>query len=74
MYIRVLPHKGRALCLGYTILMQNINISQPEFFGSLWTVGWLFTIGYLELSFWKGVLALIIWPYYLGVHFKKPKA
>jgi hypothetical protein len=35
----------------------------------LWAMGWLFTIGYLHLTFLTGVLALIIWPYYLGVHF-----
>lgn len=29
-------------------------------------IGWLFTIGYLKLSFWQGVLALAIWAYYLG--------
>jgi len=30
-------------------------------------IGWLFSIGYLHMPFfWKGVLALIIWPYYLG--------
>lgn len=35
--------------------------------GSLWGIGWLFTIGYLHMPFfWKGVLAIIIWPYYLG--------
>jgi hypothetical protein len=35
--------------------------------GSLWFIGWLFSIGYLQMPFfWKGVLALIIWPYYLG--------
>ena len=34
----------------------------------LWLVGWLFTIGYLHLPFfWQGVLALLIWPYHLGV-------
>ena len=34
----------------------------------VWAVGWLFTIGYLGLPFfWKGLLALLIWPYYLGV-------
>jgi len=38
-----------------------------ESFGTLWFIGWLFTIGYLRLTFLKGVLALIIWPYYLGV-------
>lgn len=42
--------------------------------GCLWTVGWLFTIGFLRLSFWKGVLAIIIWPYYVGKHFHKPKS
>lgn len=39
--------------------------------GSLWFMGWLFTIGYLKLSFWKGALALLVWPYYLGVFFHK---
>lgn len=37
--------------------------------GLLWMMGWLFTIGYLKLTFWKGVLALILWPYDLGVFF-----
>jgi hypothetical protein len=34
--------------------------------GPLWFIGWLFTIGYVHLPFWKAVLALVIWPYYLG--------
>jgi hypothetical protein len=40
-------------------------------FGIVWFVGWLFTIGFLKLSFWIGVLALFIWPYYLGVAFSR---
>ena len=39
--------------------------------GPVWFIGWLFTIGYLHLSFWKGVLALVVWPYYLGAFFHK---
>jgi hypothetical protein len=39
--------------------------------GPLWFMGWLFTIGYLKLAFWKGLLALVVWPYYLGVFFRK---
>ena len=35
--------------------------------GPIWFIGWLFTIGFVGLSFWKAVLALIIWPYLLGV-------
>lgn len=41
----------------------------PGSFGLLWAGGWLFTIGFLHLAFWKGVLALVLWPYYLGVAF-----
>lgn len=48
---------------------QAIKIEQHSFSGILWCVGWLFTIGFLHLSFWRGVLAIILWPYYLGVHF-----
>jgi uncharacterized membrane protein len=39
--------------------------------GPVWVIGWLFTVGYLKLAFWKGVLALIVWPYDLGVFFRK---
>lgn len=46
--------------------MEKIRIEQHGFTGFLWCAGWLFTIGYLELSFWKGVLAIVLWPYYLG--------
>lgn len=39
----------------------------PAAGGMLWLIGWLFTLGYLHLPFfWRGVLALLIWPYYLG--------
>jgi len=35
--------------------------------GSVWAIGWLFSIGYLHMPFfWRAVLALFIWPYYLG--------
>jgi hypothetical protein len=34
--------------------------------GLVWLIGWLFTIGFLGLGFGKGLLALLIWPVYLG--------
>ncbi len=46
--------------------MERIRIEQHSSIGLIWFIGWLFTIGYLGLSFWQGVLAIIIWPYYLG--------
>ena len=36
---------------------------------TVWMIGWLFTLGFLDLGFWKGVLAILVWPYYVGVHF-----
>lgn len=35
--------------------------------GTIWVIGWLFTIAYAKLSFWTAVLGMFIWPYYLGV-------
>lgn len=48
-----------------------MNRGEGSGLGYLWFIGWLFTIGYLKLSFWKGVLAIVVWPYYLGVHYAK---
>jgi len=44
----------------------RIKIEQHGSTGLLWIAAWLFTIGFLELSFWKGVLAVVVWPYFLG--------
>ena len=53
----------------YTKNVQRIKIEQHTFGGAVWVALWLFTIGYLKLSFWAGVLALVLWPYFLGAHF-----
>ena len=39
--------------------------------GPIWFIGWLFTIGFFKLSFFKGLLALIVWPYYIGEFLSK---
>jgi len=49
--------------------MERIRIEQHSFMGSVWVGGWLFTIGFLHLTFWQGVAAIVIWPYYLGATF-----
>jgi hypothetical protein len=55
---------------GYTpAKMERIKIEQHSFAGGLWFGAWLFTIGFLHLTFWKGTLAILLWPYYLGVKF-----
>ncbi len=35
--------------------------------GAFWFAGWLFTIAFARLVWWKALLALILWPYFLGV-------
>ena len=49
--------------------MEKIRIEQHSSVGLVWAAGWLFTTGFLQLPFWRGLLALILWPYYLGDHF-----
>jgi hypothetical protein len=44
--------------------------SHGTLIGPVWFMGWLFTIGFLQLHFWKAVLGIILWPYYLGVFFR----
>lgn len=46
--------------------MEKVRIEQHSSAGLFWAAGWLFTIGFAHLGFWKGFLALILWPYYLG--------
>jgi len=36
--------------------------------GVLWFAGWLFTLGFAHLVWWKAILGLVIWPYYLAVY------
>ena len=38
-------------------------------FGVIWFIGWLFTIGYANLVWWKIILGLVVWPYYLARQF-----
>jgi hypothetical protein len=40
--------------------MEKIRVEHHSFTGGLWIVGWLFTIGFSQLGFWQGVLALLI--------------
>ncbi len=38
-----------------TLKMQGV---QHTFVGGLWCAAWLFTIGFLHLSIWRGMLAI----------------
>jgi len=49
--------------------MERMRVEQHTFLGGLWFAGWPFTIGFLHLDFWRGLLAIVLWAYYLGAHF-----
>ncbi len=37
-----------------------------SFAGVFWFAGWLFTIGYAQLVWWKILLGIVVWPFFLG--------
>lgn len=40
--------------------------SGAGFAGAFWFAGWLFTIGFANLVWWKILLGIVVWPFYLG--------
>jgi len=48
--------------------MEKIKIENHSFTAFSWFAGWLFTIGFLHLSFGTGILAILLWPYYIGLY------
>ena len=52
--------------------VSGVKVENHSVAGAAWFGGWLFTIGFLKLTFFKGVLAILLWPYYLGIHFGIP--
>ncbi len=35
--------------------------------GVIWFAGWLFTISFSNLVWWKIILGIVVWPYFLGL-------
>ncbi len=50
----------------FTMSDKNICSHNASCCAPIWFVGWLFTIGFIQASFWKAVLAFLVWPYFLG--------
>jgi hypothetical protein len=46
---------------------KKTNIKVDSGMGIFWFIGWLFTIAFANLIWWKALLGLLIWPYYLGL-------
>ncbi len=43
------------------------NATSAGLAGVVWFAGWLFTIAYANLVWWKIILGIVVWPYYLGL-------
>jgi hypothetical protein len=37
-----------------------------SFAGAFWFAGWLFTITFANLVWWKIILGIVVWPLFLG--------
>jgi len=35
--------------------------------GAIWFMGWLFTIAFANLVWWKIIVGIVVWPYFLGL-------
>jgi hypothetical protein len=46
---------------------KTIRVENGGWIGSVWFIGWLFTIAYAGLDLFHALLALLVWPYYLGL-------
>lgn len=46
---------------------KTVFLDRSSQFGIVWVIGWMFTIAFAKLIWWQALLALVIWPWYLGV-------
>jgi hypothetical protein len=46
---------------------RTIRVETAGLVGAIWYIGWLFTIALAKLVWWQILLALVVWPYYLGL-------
>ena len=44
-----------------------IQVETGGLIGSIWFIGWLFTIAFAKLIWWQALLGIVIWPYFLGL-------
>jgi len=33
---------------------------------TIWFIGWLFTMAFAQLAWWKIIVGIVVWPYFLG--------
>jgi hypothetical protein len=43
------------------------NHTASSLAGTIWFIGWLFTIAYAKLIWWQIIVGVVIWPYFMGL-------
>jgi hypothetical protein len=56
--------KGEAMATD--IVVRKMPARSAGHAGMFWFAGWLFTLGFTKLVWWKALIALIVWPYFLA--------
>jgi hypothetical protein len=46
---------------------KTVKVQSGSAAGAFWSAGWMFTIVFAKLIWWKALLALVIWPWYLAL-------
>jgi hypothetical protein len=46
---------------------KTVRVHSGSAAGTFWFAGWMFTIVFAKLIWWKILLALVIWPWYLAL-------
>jgi acyl-coenzyme A synthetase/AMP-(fatty) acid ligase len=46
---------------------KTVHVNNGSMAGAFWTAGWMFTIAFAKLIWWKALLGLIVWPWYLAL-------
>ena len=46
---------------------RTIKVDSGSLVAEIWFIGWLFTFAFAKLIWWQALIAVAIWPWYLGV-------
>jgi hypothetical protein len=65
---RELPETLPAVSGNSVQAVEEGNMKGASIGGTLWFAGWLFSIGFAHLAWWKIILGIVVWPYFLGTY------
>jgi hypothetical protein len=68
---RIFPiYNGLEVGTGRSVKMEKRRGAWGAGAGVIWFIGWLFTIGFANLIWWKIILGIVVWPLFLGQYLR----